>query len=627
MDEKPTSRGDLVRTPGAWAVSHMCSTAAIIGFVAWISISLAVFLPTAPIIGVALAAVPAFPTLYYYMYLRLFRQPIHDAVRLEGADDALLKSRRRASLICYWVWWLFYMVALPVSDSLSGDEPNLFVVIGYNLFGSTLVLLVSLFVMEVLNALRFAVGWYQTRKAAANVSPRGAQTAALSEASTILGLTDATWMRVRTAIVLVLYVSITVASLGSGYGEVRVSEAEVPLAKLPACLDGYKVAVVTDVHAGPLVGRGRVQQLVQQVNGLNADAVLLVGDFADGQPVTVGGALEPMRDLSAADGVYFVTGNHEYSHGATGRDWMDWWANSGATVLDNSMVAHPPASSKWRSSAECADASFDMVGVTDYSDGDKDLPAATAGRDVSREALLLAHQPLQAYEAAELNVGLQVSGHTHAGQTFPLHMTTYFGNRGLFTGYYQLDRSSGSRLDIETATPGSADSMTLYVSEGAFGWGPRVRLGTTNEVGVITLRNADAFVAEGKTLESGFGDEAGQDRASTGVMWMSVMVLPLMVMSAVAVSLSEWAHRTAYLCGWLDTPPQFFDASHSKQARHPVASATSVPVGSSNSSVSTATGAQEDEARDLEAGTATPTWHTNSEWAHGTVGVSSNQEA
>ena len=79
-------------------------------------------------------------------------------------------------------------------------------------------------------------------------------------------------------------------------------------------------------------------------------------------------------------------------------------------------------------------------------------------------------------EAVELGVGLQLSGHTHGGHLFPMHAGIFALNEGYMSGA-KVARGSGP-LSTQTA---------IYVSQGITGWGPRTRLGSRNEVVVLTL--------------------------------------------------------------------------------------------------------------------------------------------
>ncbi|MGY5085318.1 metallophosphoesterase [Streptomyces sp. 900105755] len=114
----------------------------------------------------------------------------------------------------------------------------------------------------------------------------------------------------------------TAATATVGYGTYgvlrgpRVKRVTVPLAKLPRAAHGYRIAVVSDIHLGPVLGRGFAQRVVDTVNATRPDLIAVVGDLVDGSVQDLGPAAAPLAQLSARHGSYFVTGNHEYFSGA-----------------------------------------------------------------------------------------------------------------------------------------------------------------------------------------------------------------------------------------------------------------------------------------------------------------------
>ena len=104
---------------------------------------------------------------------------------------------------------------------------------------------------------------------------------------------------------------------------------------------------------------------------------------------------------------------------------------------------------------------FDLAGVPDWMGpryGEKHTPRlrdTLAGRAPAREVVLLAHQPKQFDEAATLDVGLQLSGHTHGGQIWPFTWLIHIAERrvaGLFhEGRSQLYVSRGTGFWVRHA--------------------------------------------------------------------------------------------------------------------------------------------------------------------------------
>ncbi|MFF3211164.1 metallophosphoesterase [Streptomyces sp. NPDC002886] len=119
-------------------------------------------------------------------------------------------------------------------------------------------------------------------------------------------------------------------------------------------------------------------------------------------------------------------------------------------------------------------AHLDLAGVEDLAGAEygrgPDLGKALGGRDLSRPVVLLAHQPVFADEAARHGVDLQLSGHTHGGQMFPL------------TAITELVNPVGSGL-------GRVDDTQVYVTNGAGFFGPPVRVGAPADITLLELRS------------------------------------------------------------------------------------------------------------------------------------------
>ncbi|MFF9004192.1 metallophosphoesterase [Streptomyces goshikiensis] len=240
----------------------------------------------------------------------------------------------------------------------------------------------------------------------------------------------------------------------------RVKRVTVPLAKLPRAAHGFRIAVVSDVHLGPILGRAHTARIVDTVNRTQPDLIAIVGDLVDGNVHDLGPAAEPLRGLRARHGSYFVTGNHEYFSGA--QQWIDHVRELGLTPLENARRPLPL---------------FDLAGVNDVqgeSEGHgPDFEAALGDRDRSRAAVLLAHQPIVIHDAVRHGVDLQLSGHTHGGQLWP--------------GNYLAELANPTVAGLERY-----GDTQLYVSRGAGAWGPPVRVGAPSDITVVELASYQA---------------------------------------------------------------------------------------------------------------------------------------
>jgi predicted MPP superfamily phosphohydrolase len=174
--------------------------------------------------------------------------------------------------------------------------------------------------------------------------------------------------------------------------------------------------------------------------------------------------LEPLRNLRAPHGVFFVTGNHEYISGV--EEWVTFLPSLGIRVLENERVTIGEG-----------DDAFELAGVYDFSAARfrsrrvPDLAGALRGWTGDTALVLLAHQPKHAREAAARGVGLVLSGHTHGGQIWP------------FSYLVRLDQPYIAGLHRERETQ-------VYVSEGTGYWGPPMRLGTRGEITRVVLQPA-----------------------------------------------------------------------------------------------------------------------------------------
>ena len=251
-------------------------------------------------------------------------------------------------------------------------------------------------------------------------------------------------------------VSLTGYGVTQAFSAPRIDRVRFPLAKLPARMDGLRIAVVSDIHLGPLLGRSHTQRVVDTVNSVNPDLVAVVGDLVDGTVEELGAAAAPLRDLRARYGSFFVTGNHEYFSGY--EPWIEEVDSLGLRVLQNERVEVD---------------GLDLAGVNDLAGGSyghgPDFGKALGDRDSSRPVVLLAHQPVQAEQAAGFGVDLQLSGHTHGGQMVPFNLIV------------ALEQPLISGL-------GTVSGVPVYVTNGAGFWGPPVRVGAPPQVSVVELR-------------------------------------------------------------------------------------------------------------------------------------------
>jgi predicted MPP superfamily phosphohydrolase len=260
----------------------------------------------------------------------------------------------------------------------------------------------------------------------------------------------------------------TVAVGLTGFGMTRayrpptIKRYDIPMARLARRADGLRLAVLADLHVGPLLGTGQVERMVEIVNGLDADLVAVVGDVVTSEPGRVRESLIPLSRMRGRHGVFYVTGNHEYYVGVEA--WTEAADELGLRVLRNERVeiAH-------------GGGVIDLAGVNDITGSQHadapDYARALAGRSQDRPVVLMAHQPVAVHDTAPYGVDLQLSGHTHGGQMFPFNHLVGL-QQPVVSGF------------------GEVDGTPVYVTNGAGFWGPPVRVGADPDITLLTLRSA-----------------------------------------------------------------------------------------------------------------------------------------
>jgi uncharacterized protein len=254
----------------------------------------------------------------------------------------------------------------------------------------------------------------------------------------------------------------TVVGFFNARRRARVRHVDIPIAGLPAALEGFSIVQITDLHVGPTIKRAYLERVVDAVNDLQADMIAVTGDLVDGSVRDLARHTEPLARLRARHGAFFVTGNHEYYSGVL--DWIEEIRRLGLAVLMNQHVVLRHGS-----------VALVVAGVTDYSAGyfhpshRSDPAAALAGAPSDAGVrVLLAHQPRSALAAASAGFDLQLSGHTHGGQIFPWNFLVRL-QQPFTAGLHRQGR------------------LWVYISRGTGYWGPPKRLGAPSEITHLRL--------------------------------------------------------------------------------------------------------------------------------------------
>ncbi len=261
-----------------------------------------------------------------------------------------------------------------------------------------------------------------------------------------------------------MVVAATVAAVGYGAWEanqVSITRYQAASPDLPEQFDGMTLALVTDLHVGAVRSAEFTRRAVDLVNAENPDLIVVVGDLVDGTAARYSREVAPVADLRAPLGVFATTGNHEMYRDTA--NWVRTFEELGLTVLQNQSVQLTRDG-----------ASITLAGVHDLEGAGQWAPdhaAALADADPAGYTLFLAHQPLQAEDVQGRGVDLQVSGHTHGGQMWPLNHLVPL-QQPVLDGFHDVG------------------DVPVITSRGVGAWGPAIRVAAPPEIPIITLRRS-----------------------------------------------------------------------------------------------------------------------------------------
>jgi predicted MPP superfamily phosphohydrolase len=233
-------------------------------------------------------------------------------------------------------------------------------------------------------------------------------------------------------------------------GWTRITRTTVRLANLPAAWHGRKAALISDLHLGHVRNGSFLRRMVAKILKEEPHAIFIAGDLYDGTAIDAGRAAEPLNQLTAPQGVYFVAGNHEQF--GDDSQYLRAVAATGVRVLSNEKVEVD---------------GLQIIGVP-YRNARQNRQFASALQamclDRDRASILVTHAPDHPEIAEAAGVSLQLSGHTHLGQFVPW---SWMARRIYRQFVYGLSRIG---------------KMQVFTSSGAGTWGPPLRLGSNPEI-------------------------------------------------------------------------------------------------------------------------------------------------
>ena len=239
-----------------------------------------------------------------------------------------------------------------------------------------------------------------------------------------------------------------------------VKEYNITINKRVDGINKLRVAAVSDIHLGSIIRKRSIKKLSGMIEDMHPDVIFLLGDIVDGElgPVLRGDLLKYFKGPETTDGLYAITGNHEFIGGASRT--IPYIESKGIRVLKDEVVILPGG--------------IQLIGRLDrdsrrfFNKERMPLEELMKGIDHSKPIILLDHQPFHLAETEKNGIDLQLSGHTHNGQMWPLNYLT----RKIYELSYGYMKKGNSQI---------------IVSSGFGLWGPRIRLGSRSEVMLINI--------------------------------------------------------------------------------------------------------------------------------------------
>ena len=235
---------------------------------------------------------------------------------------------------------------------------------------------------------------------------------------------------------------------------IRTTEYSIEVPARSSELDKLRIAFAADFHIDTETPVNFVKRFVEKVESVSPDIMLFGGDIVeghDGERMDRHEAL--LNDINTKYGVYGVLGNHEYYRG---QDRGSFFDKAGIEILRDTIIVF--------------DKAFSLAGRLDsHYRNRKSVAELLESATESLPVILLDHRPTELIEASKTRTDVQLSGHTHDGQMFPINLILRRMYR-LVYGYEKIG------------------STHFFVSSGIRMWGPPVRTVGKSEIVVVRMR-------------------------------------------------------------------------------------------------------------------------------------------
>lgn len=237
----------------------------------------------------------------------------------------------------------------------------------------------------------------------------------------------------------------------------KIKKITVKIPNLSENWRGKKIVQLADIHLGHIYREGFMKKIAKEVNLINPEMVLVTGDLFDGMDGELENPIKPINSIKTRKGIYFVTGNHETYLGLN--EVFKALQKTNVTVLKDEVVNVD---------------GLKIIGIS-YPRREEDKNIVSVINSMRKDFLgvpniLMYHSPVNIEQIKNSGVNLELCGHTHNGQVFPLGFLTKIFYGGYDYGLFKIG------------------NFTLYTTNGVGTWGPPMRIGNAPEIVEITLQ-------------------------------------------------------------------------------------------------------------------------------------------
>lgn len=237
----------------------------------------------------------------------------------------------------------------------------------------------------------------------------------------------------------------------------RIKNISVFIPNLPNCWKNKRIVQLSDIHIGHVNRKKFVKDVTKKVNSIEPEMVVITGDLFDGMDGDLESPVKLINGIKSKRDVFFITGNHETYLGLN--QVKNDLAKTNAVMLNDEVrdidglkligINYPDRTEKKNMLAILKSLQHNFIGQPN---------------------ILLYHSPVRINEIKDMGVNLELCGHTHRGQLFPLN----YISRLIYKKYHYGLHTIGT--------------YTLYTTSGTGSWGPPMRTGNAPEIVAITLR-------------------------------------------------------------------------------------------------------------------------------------------